>query len=92
MNHEDKIQEIMDWFDFNQVHKAMLALGWKWVMPDEDKARTPEIAEIRQEARRLLRLVAGKPDGYETACGGLRATSLGPDLRLTFGVSEWQTT
>lgn len=51
---DEYIDEILDYFDFEKVHKAMLALDWKWGSFN-GSARTPTEYELKQEAERLLR-------------------------------------
>ncbi len=46
------IDEIMDEFNFARVHKAMVALDWKWA---SSKNYIPSMDELRTEAERLLR-------------------------------------
>lgn len=43
------IDEIMDFFEFDKVHKAMTALNWEW-----RAIGVPEIYEIRKTARRMM--------------------------------------
>lgn len=52
---EKMIEDIMDEFNFARVHKAMVALDWKWALPSNS---IPSIDELRKEAERLLRNVA----------------------------------
>lgn len=87
MSDDEKIDEIMDEFDFDKVRRCMLALGWKWTR----LGAVPEIPDLRKCARDLLRRVKGKPLGQEAATGGFRALSLGDNYRLTFEVAYWET-
>ena len=43
------IDEIMDFFEFDKVHKAMVALNWEW----RDNG-VPDIYEIRKKARQIM--------------------------------------
>ena len=47
------IDEIMDEFNFARVHKAMVALDWKWAVTSNNNV--PTMDELRKEAERLLR-------------------------------------
>jgi hypothetical protein len=49
---DEMIDEIMDEFNFARVHKAMVALDWKWA---SSKNYIPSIDELRTETERLLR-------------------------------------
>ena len=45
------VDNIMDWFDFEKVHKTMKALRWEWVGAEE---KIPCQGEIRERAREML--------------------------------------
>lgn len=49
----DKIDEIMDVFDFEKVKKVMDCLDWKYY-DDTDKYYYPDVVDLRKTARRLL--------------------------------------
>lgn len=83
-----QIAEIMDFFDFDKVHKAMVALNWKWAMAEDG---VPQIWELRKEARRLLYQVAFS-NCEMVSCGGFTASKMEDGLKLSFYVSEWETT
>lgn len=46
------VDTVMDGFDFERVHKAMVALDWKWFDAENG---VPSIAELRESSRKLLR-------------------------------------
>lgn len=46
------IDEIMEEFNFARVHKAMVALDWKWAFIEN---KIPSIESLRKESERLLR-------------------------------------
>lgn len=50
---QEQIDEIMDNFDFDRVHKMMLAVGWRW-SNTEGGWSVPTIPELREGARHLL--------------------------------------
>ena len=50
---QDAIDNIMDYFKFEQVRKVMEVLNWEWAASDEG---IPTVPELRQEARRLLKM------------------------------------
>jgi hypothetical protein len=97
------IDEIMDEFNFARVHKAMVALDWKWALPSNS---IPSMDELRKEAERLLRDVADvrlnmfKEEDYKMpiicSTGGFSATAWCNEdktkitrLNLDFVVSSW---
>jgi len=53
MTHQEKIDEVMDWFDFRKVAKAMAAVEWWWWNAANG---VPTEAELRQSARHKLQL------------------------------------
>ena len=77
---ERMIEDVLDNFDFQKVHNAMVALNWTWL----DKG-VPSVENLREQARDLLRSSAEARLGdysyvnYEvgiTSCtGGLEAQS-----------------
>ena len=89
---------ILDNFDFEKVHTAMVALDWKWSSLGSD-GHVPEVYELRREARKLLTDVIYKH--IETgdkwvgiSTGGFDTELLVcddglPDLSLRFYVDEW---
>ena len=104
----DKIEtEVLDHFDFAEVHKVMELLEWTWHDAAEaDGWGVPAQYEIRQKARRLLRECADRliryPDQEEqsVSTGGLKATAYRYldleegaifDFRLVFELTTWET-
>lgn len=65
---ERQIEEVLDSFDFDKVHRVMESLAWAWANLD----RVPTRAELVAEARRLLSELSGKPGVHGS--GGLRAS------------------
>lgn len=89
MTTEDKINYVLDSFDFECVHKAMVALKWKWHIPD-DEPRVPCIFDLRQAARKLLNAVV-KEKVYRSGTGGFHVINHDGVLTLQFIVSESDT-
>ena len=90
---QEHTDEIMDYFDFRQVHKAMVALGWTWADTEEG---IPSEAELRQRARHLIKYAyeAGTDFGepYTVGTGGFFA-EYAPEhdiVRLYFQLREWE--
>jgi hypothetical protein len=80
------VDNIMDWFDFEKVHKTMKALRWEWVGAEE---KIPCQGEIREMARQLLTEAIQTEMSMGT--GGLQVTYIPVEgfLKLEFVVSEW---
>jgi len=68
------IDEVMDHFDFEKVHKVMVAIDWHWATSED--GGTPYPYEIRKTARSLLKDAAAGDDGSTVATGGLVAERL----------------
>lgn len=86
------VNEVMDLFDYERVHKVMEFLDWKWAGKD-----IPEIYDLRFESRRLLEEAANKviegEEYYFVATGGFKAEAWKNDegkleLRLNFTLEE----
>ena len=73
MINEDKINYVMDQFDFERVHKAMEALDWKTYSSIDNECNIPNVFQLRQNARALLRQIM-KEGIYGLATGGFYAT------------------
>jgi hypothetical protein len=73
MNLDDEIWNILETFDFDQVHFVMTQLDWRW----RDEELSPTVSELRTEARRLLKqCVQGSKDCnncFVISCGGFEA-------------------
>lgn len=84
----NKIQDCLDNFDFERVHKVMVALDWKWFMLDGE--RIPSIKDLRNNAERLLSIAVR--DNDTISLGGFKAsyfvTNETPMIRLSFIVEE----
>lgn len=50
----EMIDEIMDEFDFERVHRAMTVLNLSWTDREGDPFVIPSIGDLRREARRIL--------------------------------------
>lgn len=83
MSDEDRINQIMDWFDFRKVYDTMVALEWKW------GEETPFEAEIREQARKLLNQLVKVTDCAAIGTGGLVAYRENGELGLRFIVCDW---
>jgi len=79
---QQMIDEIMDSFEFEKVHKTMVALDWRWVGVEG----VPDILAIRKFARNCLKY-AFHYGLY--GCGGFRATYKEGILALEFIVEAW---
>lgn len=98
LDEQKMIDECMDYFNFEKVHKVMEFLDWKWGNVNiTGKAEVPSIPELRQSARRYLRTVIeeGKhEEQYFTFSGGLKATAYRDAGKLThldleFVLTDW---
>ncbi len=97
MNKQTAINEIIENFDFDRVHKVMRFLNWTWRSDSE----SPTMGKLVLEAMSMLSKVydealKNKEDSY-MACGGFHYSAcLNEDktevdiLMLKFVLSEWE--
>ena len=86
---QDAIDGIMDHFKFEQVRQVMELLNWEWVAAEEG---IPTVPELRQEARRLLRMAFKEKTDVSTGGFHVRYDSDangGEFIQLMFAVEEW---
>ena len=86
----DAVDNTMDNFDFDTVHKTMVFLNWKWANMNGG-LEIPEKYELRKEARRLLKTSIEEKTTIST--GGFYAEYTedeeGGWLDLKFVLSDW---
>ena len=77
------VDRVLEVFDFNRVHRAMIALDWKYI----NDPQSPDIEVLKSTARRLL-IAAAEEDAEhcEHASGGFRAWRFQDNLYLTFAI------
>lgn len=80
------IDEILDEFDFEKVHRVMLALNWKWY----DTEGIPSIADLRRMARSLLKQVVESKGIHSVGSGGFTAYMHRGLLGLRFEISSYE--
>jgi hypothetical protein len=83
MEYNKKIEDILDEFNFEKVHKAMEALDWTW-----HDSGVPTIAELRRSARRLLNKVAEHDGDIEMSGGGFQVQKEYGDIGLFFYIDN----
>lgn len=83
MTDEDRINEIMDWFNFSKVYNTMVVLDWKWA------GETPCEAEIRGQARKLLQHLVRDTSCASIGSGGFEAYREQGQLGLRFLICDW---
>ena len=91
--YQDYIDDILDNFEFERMHKVMKYLDWKWATT----SGVPSVSDLRRKARSLLKdtieaLQINKQ--YYCATGGLAVTGVDCDdglyLRLDFVLTSWE--
>lgn len=84
---EEKIEQIMENFDFEKVHKVMVALEWEWHF-GHGCSGIPSVHTLKEEASRLL------SDAWmiktTVSTGGFSAVYNDGCLSLSFIVEEWE--
>lgn len=81
---QEMIDDIMDNFDFDKVHRCMTALEWHWSGCDG----VPEKSELRKCARKILKGCVERGHG---GTGGFQVTIDREEgcLSLSFVVEDW---
>lgn len=88
-----QIEKIMQNFDFDRVHRHMVATDWKW-RHNGAELHVPSIARLRKSARARLDDVVNHPYCPSSiSCGGFKASKLLCDsgevvLKLEFVVAK----
>lgn len=82
---QELIDNILDEFDFERVHKAMVALNWQWHNTDG----VPTIGDLRRTARDLLRTVV-QDNHVMVGSGGFYAHKENDVLGLRFEVASYE--
>lgn len=90
---QERIDEVMDWFDFNKVSRVMEFLDWQWVYPTDG---VPTEADLRQKARELLHMAWDYSErSNEESFAGTGGFTAEADaarnwIRLTFRLADWE--
>lgn len=80
------VTEVMEYFDFERVHRVMMNLDWKWDIGNGEMT-VPSTYRLTKCAERLLRDAAqyyGDQDFYSCGTGGFMACLDGKALTLQF--------
>ena len=89
---KEKIEQIMENFDFEMVHKVMVALEWEWYF-GRGGSGIPSVESLKKKAMELLsrvnELICDK-DEVTCSCGGFEAKYHDGFLNLSFIVEEWE--
>lgn len=83
MSDQEIIDEIMDFLDFEKIHKTMEALNWYWA----DVDGIPEIYEIRHFLRKLLKEFLDE-NLSESSCGGFRIWKSQNTVNISFEITS----
>jgi len=81
-----QIKRIMKHFDFEKVHKCMVALNWEWGFRGSG---VPSIERLREHAENMLHDMEDVDDRC-CRCGGFRVTIRQGLLELLFEVDSWR--
>lgn len=100
MKYKQKIDNIVDNFDFDKVEKVMTTLGWHWSTPFGE-CYSPTTDQMKEMARDLLNGacqgldVDGEGSFYNRSGGFDASAYFGENnevqLRLAFCATEWDT-
>ena len=74
---QELINEVLDNFDFERVHKVMTFLNWKWISLSEDTNEVPSLAKLVRSAQQYLSMaydglekIEHNEHSYMVGCGG----------------------
>jgi hypothetical protein len=73
---EEILDDVMDQFDFDKVHRVMEFMDWVWVTTDGHSTEVPSISRLKQAARKHLRRAFAK--NITIGSGGLEASYVPP--------------
>ena len=100
MKYKEKIDTIIENFDFEKVELVMSALGWHWSHAD-GTCYKPTVVQLKEMAHDLLNGachgldVEGEGSFYNRSGGFDASAYVGEDnevqLRLVFCATEWDT-
>jgi len=80
-----KIDEVLEYFDWEKVSLVMRATNWKWYK--DDVLIAPTFAMMRQTAKELLTKVITE-NKSAIATGGFEATAYNDGIALSFVLTE----
>lgn len=80
------VEEILDEFDFEIVHRTMKALEWTW----HGSVESPSIGDLRRAARGLLQELLRNDSYHLTGTGGLFAYRIADTVGLRFEVTSYE--
>lgn len=83
----ERVDEIMDHFDFGKVQRVMEFLNWTW-HDAESENKVPSEFEVRKWARRLLFDVVGFESGAWCQSGGFTARRYDQWIELSFVIES----
>ena len=89
---KEKIEQLMENFDFENVHKVMVALEWEWCF-GHGGSGIPSVESLKEKAMELLSNVDDLMyEDNEIVCstGGFEAKYHNGCLSLSFIVEEWE--
>lgn len=103
---QELINEVLDNFDFEKVHKVMTFLDWKWFSYSESTMEVPSIAKLVRTAQQYLEMaydglekIEHNEHSYMVGSGGFEAQAKRypagldkPDvlLTLTFNLASFE--
>lgn len=83
-----EISEVLQKFDFKQVHEYIVWKQLPWWIGKELTWRVPTLEEVIEDARRCLNLVYNRPTYIHIISNGFRARKTGDELILSYQLTE----
>ena len=87
----DKLEQLMDCFDFGKVARAMSLLEWTW-FDAESSDKIPLEYELRSHVRKRFKKLHKDKFFKGSLCGGFNLSIEHNELYAQFILTEWETT
>ena len=85
MTKQEIIDDVMDYLNFEKIHKVMVATNWEWANVNG----VPEVYQLRQFLRKFLRDFLDSTN-VEAACGGFYIKRYEDgSIKVSFEVNSW---
>lgn len=86
MNKQDIIDEIMDYLNFEKIHKTMQILNWTWLI--DEQFQIPSIPQIRRFLRKQLNTFLNENLKF-ISCGGFEIFKIEEDIHVVFAITDY---
>lgn len=89
---QQAIDDVMDQFDFERVHRVMTFLQWMW-SDEQGSLNVPELSDVRRFARRIMKNTMSESNAkggpFYIESGGFCCHVEDEVLNLKFVIEDW---